>query len=253
MRNLMQAIKPYLSAMPLDERYLLKKNIDNGMFTVNMDSFPTLYFRKSTTDARVFNQIFYWKEYDFIDESYVPGTVLDCGANIGMFAVWAKRRYPNARVVSVEPSPGNFEMLKLNTQEYKDMVLLNNGIWDKETHLEIKSDGGGEWMFYTVELQEPTKDSISAISIEQIMREHNIKEIDLLKIDIESAEKEVFEGNADAWLPHVKVLLIELHDRMKKGCTKAVFNALAKYDYHMEISGENIVFFFNSYKGVINK
>lgn len=242
--NLKQYVKPYIKALPLDERYLLKQRVDDTIFSVEINSFPKLFFRKNSTDTRVFNQIFYWKEYDFIDVKYIPDTVIDCGANIGMFAIWAARRYPNAKIVSVEPSTANFEMLKRNTQQLKNATLLNKGIWNKTTDLEIIDTGDGEWQFHTVEIPAPTPTSVSAITIDDIMKQHGMNEIGLLKIDIESAEKELFENDTDAWLPKVKVMVIELHDRMKDGCTKALFRALDKYDYKMEISGENLVIFF---------
>jgi hypothetical protein len=52
------------------------------------------------------------------------------------------------------------------------------------------------------------------------MVEMNIGSIDLLKVDIEGAEKEVFE-DCD-WMQHVGCLVIELHDRSKPGCSAAV-------------------------------
>lgn len=242
--NLKQHVKPYIKAMPLDERYLLKKNLDDSIFSVHIKGFPELFFRKNSTDTRVFNQIFYWKEYDFIDVQYVPETIIDCGANIGMFAIWAVRRYPNAKVISVEPSQTNFEMLKRNTGMLKNVSLLNKGIWNRISDLEIVDTGDGEWQFHTVEIPAPTVTSVSATTIDAIMQMHGMDEVGLLKIDIESAEKELFENDTDAWLPKVKVMVIELHDRMKPGCTKALFKALDKYDYSMEVSGENLVIFF---------
>lgn len=245
MKSLKDYVKPYIKGVPLDTRYLFKKDIGNGLFKINLNSYPTLYFRKNSTDVKVFNQIFYWKEYDLINIDFTPKTIIDCGANIGMFAVWAKRRFPESRVISVEPSTANFEMLKMNTQELSSITLLQKGIWNKTTNLEIIDDGDGEWQFYTIEVPEPTPTSISAICINDIMQQYGMPEVDMLKIDIESAEKEVFEGDTDKWLPKVKVLVVELHDRMKKGCTKALFKVLDKYEYSMEVMGENLVITFH--------
>jgi hypothetical protein len=56
------------------------------------------------------------------------------------------------------------------------------------------------------------------------MRELNCSRIDLFKIDIEGAEKEVFESCT--WQGRVGTIVIELHDRFKPGCSAAVKNAL---------------------------
>ena len=60
------------------------------------------------------------------------------------------------------------------------------------------------------------------------------------------SEKTVFEHNYESWLPFVKVLVIELHDRMVKGASSAVFEAIGKYDFSFGIKGENIVFSNNA-------
>ena len=78
------------------------------------------------------------------------------------------------------------------------------------------------------------------------MRQFELSEIDILKIDIEGAEKEIFEsGNLD-WLSKIKILVIETHDITKPGCARAFFNALhGKFD-KLYIQGENIVCFLQN-------
>ena len=66
-------------------------------------------------------------------------------------------------------------------------------------------------------------------------------EIDLLKIDIEGAELEVFSNNYESWLPKTKALIIETHDQDRKGTTRPFFSTIAKYNFSTTISGENFV------------
>ena len=65
---------------------------------------------------------------------------------------------------------------------------------------------------------------------------------DIVKLDVEGSEKEIFSENYEGWLPKKKVLIVELHDRMKKGCRKAVFQAISRYDFSLQVAGENLVF-----------
>ena len=58
------------------------------------------------------------------------------------------------------------------------------------------------------------------MTMHTLMAEMNLDSIDLLKVDIEGAEKEVFE-DCD-WMQRVDCLIIELHDRFKPGCSRAV-------------------------------
>jgi hypothetical protein len=59
--------------------------------------------------------------------------------------------------------------------------------------------------------------------------------VDLLKVDIERSEIELFAKNTDSWLPRVKNICIELHG---PDCEAAFFSALAPYDFEVSHSGE---------------
>ena len=58
---------------------------------------------------------------------------------------------------------------------------------------------------------------------------------DLLKVDIERAELEIFGETAKAWLPRVRNICIELHG---PDCEEAFFSALADFDYELDHAGE---------------
>ena len=67
--------------------------------------------------------------------------------------------------------------------------------------------------------------------------------VDLLKIDIEGAERELFEkSRSDDWIQKVRVFVIELHDWLKAGSSWAFFDAITNLqDIEVRISGENII------------
>ncbi len=59
------------------------------------------------------------------------------------------------------------------------------------------------------------------------MHETGIVSIDLLKVDIEGAEIEVFESCP--WIKRVQVIALELHERVRPGCSAAVMNAAVDF------------------------
>ena len=73
--------------------------------------------------------------------------------------------------------------------------------------------------------------------------EHQLTQIDILKIDIETSEKQLFSENYSEWLPKVKVIIIELHDRMDAGCAKSFFTAINNCytNYTYSTLGENVI------------
>jgi FkbM family methyltransferase len=199
-----------------------------------------IYLRKQSSDVDTFYQIYYYKGYD-IKFAFEPKIIVDCGANVGLATVYFKNQYPNATIISVEPEQSNFDMLVKNTAPYKDIHRLRMGIWNKTTNLKIHDNGIGHWGFITEEVDYEDKDTVKAISIDGIMEKYGLDHIDVLKIDIETSEKELFEKNFEKWLPKVKVLLIELHDHTKEGCTRSFFKAMVNYRFTMRYKGENVI------------
>lgn len=93
--------------------------------------------------------------------------------------------------------------------------------------------GLGKWGFIVEEVDYKNEHTVSAISIIDIMKKFNLDHIAILKVDIEGSEKELFESNIEEWLPKTKVIIIELHDRMKSGTSMSFFKALYNYDYSL--------------------
>lgn len=200
-----------------------------------------LFLRRSTSDIKTFNQVFINMEYRF-DPGFFPRFIIDCGANIGLASLYFKKEYPDAAIVAVEPESSNYALLVKNTKLYAGIDCIQAGIWNKNAILKVESEpDGGNWGFICKEVTEEGVDTVRAISISEIMQRYNQTEIDILKIDIEGSELELFSSGYEAWLPFTRVLLIELHDATRKGTSRSFFNALLKYDFSVYNIGENIL------------
>ena len=84
------------------------------------------------------------------------------------------------------------------------------------------------------------KGDIKTVTIEELLSLFDKHYVDILKIDIEGAEKELFSNNTN-WINYVGTLIVELHDRFKKGCSEAFYTATSAYDYRKNVKGENII------------
>jgi hypothetical protein len=78
------------------------------------------------------------------------------------------------------------------------------------------------------------------MTLDKLMDECGIDYIDVLKIDIEGSEKEVFE-NAARWIDRVGMIAVELHDRFKSGCSSSVYSATKGFEI-LSRNGETIFF-----------
>jgi len=59
------------------------------------------------------------------------GTVVDAGANVGVFSIFAAIRHPDSTIYAFEPTPSTFEALKENTKYYPNIKVFNCGLGEK--------------------------------------------------------------------------------------------------------------------------
>jgi FkbM family methyltransferase len=206
--------------------------------------FP-ITMRSLKSDKISFKEIFMKREYDItLPPETNPKIIIDGGANIGFTSVFFANQYPQARIFTIEPDENNFQLVLQNVKPYPNITPVKSALWYKEELINVVDKGYGERGFM-IEKNE-TSNSLQATSIHQLMKKYSLTQIDILKMDIEGSEKEVFSVGYENWLPLTKCLVIELHDRMKPGCSHAVFSAITKYDFSFSIKGENLVFINNS-------
>ncbi len=200
----------------------------------------SIFLRNQTSDIKTFYQVLFYSEYDlpFMTD---PKIIIDLGANNGMASIFFLNKYPDAKVIAVEPEYENYRMLRENTENYNNFFSYNKGIWNRPANLEIIKSDLGNWAFFVKESELKTETTIDAITIRQIMDDHNISQIDILKIDIEGSEVELFSRNFEEWLGITKYIIIELHDWMRAGCAKQVFSALINYEFKLSIRKENLI------------
>lgn len=176
-------------------------------------------------------------------KDFQPKMIVDGGGNIGCAAIYYAKTYPDAQIYSLEPDKENFQLLTFNTVFYPNIHPIQSGLWGKETFLQVEDPKRGKWGLMTSEATTEVPESFKSTTISKILSESGFEEIDILKLDIEGAEKEVFSApDVDEWLSKVKVLTIELHDRFKRGCSYAFFKVMSKYKWFLAQRGENLIF-----------
>lgn len=204
-----------------------------------------ILFRPRTTDIHLIKNIFYEKEYGVDLRDLNPENIVDIGANVGYTSVYFTNAYPQSRVFAFEPEEGNFELLKKNVTGYNNIVPSNLAIWNQKTDLITSAKEYDSWSFSLSESDErgngPT---FQAISMNEVL-ERIGGDIDILKLDVEGAEKEIFNPKNAAWLNRVKVIVIELHDRKIKGCSESLYRSLVVNDifFTQKNSGYNTIIY----------
>jgi FkbM family methyltransferase len=202
-----------------------------------------LRLRTHSSDIETFAQVIGAREYD-IPELGDLRTIIDAGANIGLATVFFSERFPAARIIALEPEDSNFDLLCRNAANRPNVTCLKKALWSESGTVTVVDPGQGQWAFRTHSAKASGKSServigtVECVTVADLMRNYDLERIDLLKVDIEGAEKEVFESSA-AWIHLVDVIAIELHDRFKRGCAKAFYDATAAFDREVH-RGENV-------------
>jgi FkbM family methyltransferase len=156
-----------------------------------------------------------------------PKLIIDLGANIGLTSVYFSKSYDAAVIHAVEPFEDNAAMAKLNMQRnhVKDFRVIKGGIWSHNCMLSLDKEfrDGKEW---SIRLVEDTGGNIRGICLDEMLSSYQ-QPIDILKMDIEGAEKRLFADPiyAGAFLKRVKCLAIEIHDEFD--CRQIIYDALA--------------------------
>jgi FkbM family methyltransferase len=197
------------------------------------------HLRKGTTDLYTFRDVFLQDSMRFTgDGDLRPSCMVDCGAHIGCASLFFALRYPGARIVAIEPDKNNFEMLSANLERLDNIVRVNAAVWDTSARVRIANPGTNPTGLYVQEPGEIQGVDVSALTVPEIMEMAGTDHIDILKIDVEGAERRLFSSpDCHKWLSKVSVLIVELHDRLLPGCARALYRALDRYEYQQEGRG----------------
>lgn len=147
----------------------------------------------------------------------------DCGANYGCVTyLMSKMVGERGRIISFEPDPANYEMLRKNAEQLglKNVTLVNKALWDKKTFLKFNAEGslGGGLVTTVNRGQSMLKQQISieTTTLEEVMNDLQLQRLDFVKMDIEGAELEVLQS-ASNFLARRKTRLAVASEHLRDG------------------------------------
>ena len=123
-----------------------------------------VWLREGTSDYAVLEQIFHTEEFNistapqfaWIRAAYErmlvagePPLIVDCGANIGLSALYFASRLPKAKIIGIEPARDNVELARKNTGQNPSVAIIEAAVHDVAAALEIV-DPGAEKFAYRV-------------------------------------------------------------------------------------------------------
>ena len=211
------------------------------------DGSPMAHLNKNETDY-IYNEIFVLQAYLRHGITIHDGDcIVDAGANVGLFTVFASRMARNLRIISFEPNPAAFACLKANAEAwgtsvkclplglsredksaeltfFEGLSLLSGFYADAATEREVvknyvfnqQTDLPNSEQF-AEEIGEVIDDRLRAKTVSAQLRtlagiiaEEGIDRIDLLKINVEKSELDVLLGLSPGDWPRIRQMVIEV-------------------------------------------
>jgi len=226
----------------------LKEENQTDFVAFYKDFDATIKLRKRpSSDLNVFAQIYQYNEYQPLVatfQKHFPNdktlSIIDAGSNIGLTSVFLSKHFPNSKCIAIEPDSSNFDSVSFNlsANNVTNAVKVKGGLWSKNTNLKIVNDfrDQKDWSIRVEETQD--EGDLKAFSIQYLMQENHLDSIDILKIDIEGSEREVFTGLAAdvSFLAKTKCIAIEIHDEFD--CRTDIYKILDEYKFQYFESGE---------------
>lgn len=206
-------------------------------------------------------QIYHHKEMRLPDRP----TIMDVGANVGVYTIWAHRQYRPRIIYCYEASPRTFAYLEDNVrrlvdQDVTEVALFNQAVASRggETlvlHQPINVSGLATlldekqvtWLADAAAQKElETYDVITTTVSEQIAA-HGIAQVDMLKIDVEGYFLEVLKGIAPHDVGKIRNMAIELdflpETGIKPGDVEAMLQGMGFHTDCLDRSLDNNLIF----------
>lgn len=181
----------------------------------------TIIGRPFSVDRAIINE-------EWLDRCYEPNdvgihwnwsackTILDVGAHIGTFTMYAAAHAKNAHVIAFEPEPSNAAVLRKNiavndleSRVHAVEAAVSNTNGTATFHLTTASASGGHSMFQYTENSKTI--TVPMISLESIFADNNIDVCDFLKLDCEGAEYDALYSLSPERLASIRFIAMEYH------------------------------------------
>jgi FkbM family methyltransferase len=171
-----------------------------------------IMLRSDSTDLMAFTHVWLIGEYSKHDfQIKKKDTVIDVGAHIGLFSLYASQHCTKGQIYAFEPMKENYEVLKSNIQinNFSNIKAENYAISKSTSKIILyqNNDDSGHSKF--IKTNNPIE--VNSKSLNDFFNEEKIEKCDLLKLDCEGSEYEIIEGLKDENFKKIEKMIIEYH------------------------------------------
>ena len=213
--------------------------VNDGQYTFKIRDYEDDPSYSHDLDYKIINETWIENVYRIHQYHFSGDKVfVDIGANIGSVSIFVdsfNKLFENKiKVYAVEPEPNNIDLLNYNilNNSTENITVVNNAIWHEEGTVAVSNKGGNSSIVHEIDGE---FSHIKAITIEQLLNKYDIKEVDVMKIDIEGAEFDLIINTPAEILAKIKYLTLEF-DKSFDGKFGIMVEKLSK-QFGLEILG----------------
>jgi FkbM family methyltransferase len=204
--------------------------------------------RAKTIDKSIFTEV-------ALEEKYFPkklklgknSVILDLGAHIGIFSVLANLKFPYAKIYSIEPAKDNFRLLSEQTKiNQTNIHPFNVAISNKKGKMKLYS-GRHSARQSLLRKEGDNFDVVETLSLKDFFKEQKIEKCDLLKIDIEGGEYDLFYSTPKEIFKKIKIIFLETHEIEGENPGELI-EFLKKQGFEIFFKEKDFVYAFNKSK-----
>jgi FkbM family methyltransferase len=194
---------PLLYLKDWGKKYTFYSPSKNVRFKVRVNSSDKIAIREIWKSG-VYNQF-------EIKPNYV---IVDIGAHIGSFAIYAAFKAPKGRVFAYEASKENYDLLVTNKKlnHCDNLKTYHQAVTGKDGKIcfTIRKNQALNSVFSFP--NDKKKITVSSKSLASILKDNHLPKIDLLKIDVEGSEYDILLSSSQETMAKINALVIEYHE-----------------------------------------
>jgi FkbM family methyltransferase len=227
-----------------------------GIRTIRLRSRDLQFKIRGALDVWTIKETFLDRFYEKHGFAVQPHwNVIDIGAGLGDYTLYAAVTQPGARVYSFEPFPESFALMQENLRlnAVTNAQAFNNAIAAESGELLLDLTGGEPLQFQS-HAQRATHIekslSVPAFSLADALKMLNMESCDLLKMDCEGAEYSILFGTPHSILERVQRIVLESHDNIVEYTHPDLVRFLTEHGFRVETFPNPVYWYYGYLRAV---
>lgn len=174
-----------------------------------------LNYRLNKNGVEILQEIFQKQIYKLPNLQNEEPVILDIGAHYGFFTIYASRHYgESCRIIAVEPSSKNIIVLRQNLKKagVKNAEIVQSALaMDNEKRTLLLSRDQNNSLLRTYLPHATKSEIVESMNIEMLLNKFQLSYIDLMKMDCEGGEHEIFMHTQPHIFDKIRFIYVEMH------------------------------------------